>query len=114
MQFTVAKWPFPYTAMFQRRSSEAIPDLFWSGEDLLCWPERDTPWDAFPPLMVSMATDPNSTVTLTVAPQQYLRVVTPEEVASLGLVGDNCYKFAVSVSDTGMYYCVNIDTDKLF
>ncbi|XP_036381529.1 beta-secretase 1-like [Megalops cyprinoides] len=78
-------------------STQKFPSGFWVGEKLVCWPTGTTPWPIFPVIsLYLMSENKNQSFRISILPQQYLRLV--EKVAS---AGDDCYKFAISESDTG-------------
>ncbi|CAH1797694.1 unnamed protein product [Owenia fusiformis] len=75
------------------------PDEFWSGSSVLCWSTGVTPWDEFPSISIHLAKTNNSTFSLVLSPQQYLRAVGEEYDPS---AQEDCFKFAVAPSITGM------------
>lgn len=78
--------------------SKDIPELFWDGMDLLCWPPGKTPYSLFPDLNIYLAESANSTFALNVPPARYLRLMPGN--SDLGAPED-CYKFAISPSTSG-------------
>ncbi|KAG9327884.1 hypothetical protein JZ751_018416, partial [Albula glossodonta] len=78
-------------------STEQFPTGFWLGQQLVCWQARSTPWHIFPVISLYLLSENrNQSFRLSILPQQYLRAV--ENVAS---EQDECYKFAVSESESG-------------
>lgn len=77
---------------------DSIPDEFWSGNAVMCWLTDSGPMNLFPRLQISIAHSPNTTFTLQIPPQQYLRyvgdILTP-------MWSRSCYRFAIDPSDSG-------------
>ncbi|KAG9329249.1 hypothetical protein JZ751_006388 [Albula glossodonta] len=85
------------TAIEAASSTEQFPTGFWLGQQLVCWQARSTPWHIFPVISLYLLSENrNQSFRLSILPQQYLRAV--ENVAS---EQDECYKFAVSESESG-------------
>ncbi|KAI1903857.1 hypothetical protein AGOR_G00031540 [Albula goreensis] len=85
------------TAIEAASSTEQFPAGFWLGQQLVCWQARSTPWHIFPVISLYLLSENrNQSFRLSILPQQYLRAV--ENVAS---EHDECYKFAVSESESG-------------
>lgn len=79
-------------------TNKSVPEGFWTGEEILCWGLELMPWEAFPIIILTLAESYNSTFSLHISPQQYLRAVGSTQV---GVVNDDCFKFAIAPSDTG-------------
>jgi beta-site APP-cleaving enzyme 1 (memapsin 2) len=91
-------------ALKLQTTTVVIPDSFWQGSDLLCWPQGYMPWHKFPMLTIALAASSNETVNLVVAPQQYLRRISDSEQADGGFVTRpdmDCFRLSMAPSETG-------------
>lgn len=75
------------------------PDIFWKGEDMLCWENSDVPFRSFPPITIALVTGNNSVFHLVISPHQYLRAV--GDASNSMLNNGDCFKFAIAGSDSG-------------
>ncbi|GAB6018642.1 Beta-site APP-cleaving enzyme [Chamberlinius hualienensis] len=78
--------------------ADPVPDEFWSGNAVMCWLSGNGPINLFPHLQISIAHSPNTTFTLEIPPQQYLRYV--GDILN-PLWTRSCYRFAIDPSDSG-------------
>lgn len=76
------------------------PPSFWAGEKVLCWERAIVPWTDFPVLTITLAGSHNTSIQLSISPQQYLRAVGQVNEADQG---QDCFKFAITQSDTGEF-----------
>ncbi|XP_049641387.1 beta-secretase 2 [Suncus etruscus] len=68
-------------------------DGFWTGSQLACWTNSETPWSYFPKISIYLRAENASTsFRITILPQLYIQPVT---VASLNY---ECYRFGISPS----------------
>ena len=92
----------PYVYFFQLTAQQPKSG-FWLGTEVLCWPIHRVPYKMFPFLSLTVIQTHNTTFTLNISPQQYLRPV------GGGTENEDCYKFAIASSDSGMsYFSLNI------
>lgn len=80
-------------------SSTMVPitDTFWSGEEVLCWDPGTVPYNSFPTVSIVLPVNKTAAFKLVISSQQYLRPVGKSNET----VGQDCYKFAISSSDSG-------------
>ena len=91
-------WP-EHTNNFSLPLQGAPPPAgFWTGDKVLCWARALVPWADFPMVSLTLAGSHNTSIRLTISPQQYLRAVREAEEAQ---EGQDCFKFAIAESDTG-------------
>ncbi|XP_077985038.1 beta-secretase 1-like [Glandiceps talaboti] len=70
---------------------------FYTGAELMCWAEDQTPWQWFPTVKISLLSeDTNKIYKLVISPKQYMRAVDDGSKSS-----DDCYKFAITTSSSG-------------
>ena len=108
--------------MFQLdEKKQDIPEMFWVGIDLLCWPRNRTPWNSFPQIKITLAGSANTTFDLIISPKQYLRPVHDQYNPRST---EDCYKFAIAPSTTGglkvtclilaKFICIGFQISKFF
>jgi len=89
-----------------------VPDDVWRGRQVMCWKQGTTPWDRFPEIGLWLASDTSmwpkhslpTHFRLVISPQQYLRAIKSnsfEDGHSKRAVPEDCYKFAVTPSNSG-------------
>jgi len=76
-----------------------VPDDFWIGRQMMCWNYDKTPWEEFPDMSISLLSSISNSkeFRLKIPPQLYLR----ETIEHGPLLGQHCYKFAITKADKG-------------
>lgn len=73
-------------------------DNFWQGIDHVCWAEGMIPYDDFPAVTLTFPRSKNSSFSLILSPQQYIRPIGEDNDDTTDV---DCFKFAVASSTSG-------------